>query len=88
MRQGCGSHLIDVRSFDVSVVSEPAYPDTTLSLRTAPKEIRSAIESRKLRSVTMTAAMWKMMPLCSRYGLRRVSVPNAVAGDCDGMYRP
>jgi HK97 family phage prohead protease len=39
--------LIDVDLFDVSVVSEPAYPDTTLSLRSAPKEIRSAIETRK-----------------------------------------
>lgn len=39
--------LIDVDLFDVSVVSEPAYPDTSVSLRSAPKEVRSAIEARK-----------------------------------------
>ena len=39
--------LIDLDLYDVSVVSEPAYPDTSVSLRSAPKEVRSAIESRK-----------------------------------------
>jgi HK97 family phage prohead protease len=39
--------LIDVDLFDVSVVSEPAYPDTSVALRSAPKEIRSAIEKSK-----------------------------------------
>lgn len=39
--------LIDVDLFDVSAVSEPAYPDTSLSIRSAPKEIRSLLESRK-----------------------------------------
>ncbi len=32
--------LIDVDLFDVSIVSEPAYPDTSLALRNAPVEIR------------------------------------------------
>jgi HK97 family phage prohead protease len=37
--------VIEADLFDVSVVSEPAYPDTSVSLRNAPKEIRSFIES-------------------------------------------
>jgi HK97 family phage prohead protease len=41
--------VIDADLFDVSVVSEPAYPDTTLSLRNAPKEVRSAIKAKSKR---------------------------------------
>ena len=42
--------LIDVDLFDVSPVSNPAYLSTTLSLRSAPDEIRSMIEAHNAES--------------------------------------
>ena len=36
--------VLDADLFDVSIVAQPAYPDTSLSLRSAPAEIRSMIE--------------------------------------------
>lgn len=36
--------VLDAELFDVSIVAQPAYPDTSLSLRSAPAEIRSMIE--------------------------------------------
>jgi uncharacterized protein len=39
--------IIEAELYDVSVVTQPAYPDTSASLRSAPKEIRSTLEARK-----------------------------------------
>jgi uncharacterized protein len=36
--------VLDADLFDVSIVAQPAYPDTSLSLRSAPAEVRSMIE--------------------------------------------
>jgi HK97 family phage prohead protease len=35
--------LLDVDLFEVTITSEPAYPETSVSLRSAPKELRSRI---------------------------------------------
>ncbi|MBB5066151.1 HK97 family phage prohead protease [Granulicella mallensis] len=44
--QGCVIRcLLDIDLFEVSVVSFPAYPETSAALRSAPIEIRSQIES-------------------------------------------
>lgn len=38
--------LLDVDLYEITITSEPAYPDTTIALRSAPREVRSRIESR------------------------------------------
>jgi HK97 family phage prohead protease len=42
--------VIEADLYDVSVVTQPAYPDTSVSLRSAPKDILSAIELRKKKA--------------------------------------
>jgi HK97 family phage prohead protease len=39
--------LMDVDLFEVTITSEPAYPETSVSLRSAPKEVRSRILAAK-----------------------------------------
>lgn len=39
--------LLDVDLFEVTITSEPAYTDTSVSLRSAPKEVRSRITGKK-----------------------------------------
>jgi HK97 family phage prohead protease len=46
--------LLDVDLFEISVVSFPAYASTSASLRSAPVEIRSAIEA-SLKPITLPA---------------------------------
>ncbi|MBB6144724.1 hypothetical protein HNQ77_002680 [Silvibacterium bohemicum] len=38
--------LLDVTLYEVTITSEPAYPDTSVSLRSAPKELRSRLQKR------------------------------------------
>jgi hypothetical protein len=38
--------LLDVDLYEVTITSEPAYLDTSISLRSAPVEVRSRIENR------------------------------------------
>ena len=40
--------LLDIDLFEVSVVSFPAYADTSAALRSAPVEVRSQIENRNV----------------------------------------
>lgn len=39
-------NLLDIDLFEISIVSFPAYPDTSAALRSAPVETRSRVESR------------------------------------------
>jgi HK97 family phage prohead protease len=39
--------LLDVDLFEITVTSSPAYPSTSISLRSAPKEIRSKIREKR-----------------------------------------
>jgi HK97 family phage prohead protease len=39
--------LLDVDLFEVTITPEPAYPDTSVSLRSAPKEVRSRIIEKR-----------------------------------------
>jgi HK97 family phage prohead protease len=74
--------LIDVELFEVSVVSEPAYPDTSVSLRNAPKEIRSAIEAKSKRDDDGDGAVEDDSAPNPDTGCT-CDCPECVAGDCD-----
>jgi HK97 family phage prohead protease len=41
--------LLDVTLYEVTITAEPAYPSTSVSLRSAPKELRSRILDREQR---------------------------------------
>ena len=62
--------LLDINVFEISVVSFPAYEATSASIRTAPLEIRSLLESRAEPEDTTNEVC-----LCP--------CPECVAGDCD-----
>lgn len=38
--------LLDVDLYEVTITADPAYPDTSVSLRSAPKEIQSRIDAK------------------------------------------
>lgn len=73
--------LLDVDLFDVSVVTYPAYPDTSVAVRNAPPEVRSALEKLAKRDDDDTTTEEASTPkdtdcMCP--------CDPCVDGDCDG----
>jgi HK97 family phage prohead protease len=62
--------LLDVDLYEITITASPAYPDTSISLRSAPMEIRSKITSTETP------------PEVRNKGCK-CDCPECAAGDCD-----